>query len=174
VKDFLAFVLQNHYGDLASIVGLAISIIGFGVTLWAVFRAKSAAQAARDAVKKVSVIEVRTSAVADCSTAIQAMQEIERLHRDRDPWQRLPDRYTDVVRLLIAIKANDGQINEVHKVALTGAISQFQGLKKQVERVLVGKATAAPDQMNGIVASQIQRVQEILNHVRGHNLRTGS
>ena len=42
----LSWIAENHVGDLASIAGVAISVIGFLATLWNVRRSKSAAERA--------------------------------------------------------------------------------------------------------------------------------
>lgn len=52
--DWLEQIMQfaGQWGDLSSVVGLLLAIIGFGFTLWGVWRSKSAAEAARDAAQK--------------------------------------------------------------------------------------------------------------------------
>ena len=52
----LAYLVE-HYGDIASVVGLLVTFVGFVVTIWNVRKAKKAAeearQAAREAVARV-------------------------------------------------------------------------------------------------------------------------
>ena len=61
--------LTEHYGDLASVVGLILTIVGFVATIWNVRKAKQTAeearQAAREALSKIGsqilAIEIGTS-----------------------------------------------------------------------------------------------------------------
>jgi hypothetical protein len=71
----------SQWGDLSSIVGLFLAIIGFGFTLWGVWRSKSAAEAARDAAQKAKDAIVHLQTIMDFSAAIIMMEEIKRLHR---------------------------------------------------------------------------------------------
>jgi hypothetical protein len=167
VGPFLAWLSTEHYGDLASVVGLLISLVGFAVTIIATLRAKSAADMAREAVDRVRVIEVRTSTIESCATAIALMDEIRRLHRGRS-WSHLPELYSQVRRLLIAISGNDRQITALQRSELRAVIEQFATLEEQLERILAGKANGSPEKLNGVVAKQLDRVHEVLVAVRSN------
>ena|SRR5271156_2587576 len=71
----LEWIANNHLGDLASLAGVAISIVGFVVAIWNIRRSKSAAEraekAANDARQMIRVFE----AVSDFSAAIAIMEE---------------------------------------------------------------------------------------------------
>jgi hypothetical protein len=68
-RDFLA----THWGDLASLAGLAL-------TIWAVLRAKKAAEQARDAAQQVKERIARLDTVSAVSAAITTLEEIKILH----------------------------------------------------------------------------------------------
>ena len=75
------WIINNSVGELASVAGVIISLIGFAATLWNVGRSKNAAQKAEEA-----AIEAQSSArlfdtVADASKALSMMDEVVRLNR---------------------------------------------------------------------------------------------
>jgi hypothetical protein len=78
---FLHWMEVQRIGDLSGVAGVLISIVGFTVTLWGVFKSKRAAQAAEEAARSTrDRIRLLDTAV-DFSTAIAALEEIKRLHR---------------------------------------------------------------------------------------------
>jgi hypothetical protein len=101
--DLLHWIAKNHLGDLASLAGVAISIVGFGATLWNVRRSKSAAERAEAAANEARRAMRTYQTVADFSAGIAIMEEIKRLHREGriDP---LLDRYAALRKALIGVR----------------------------------------------------------------------
>src|SRR5215471_9371405 len=66
--------LEKHWGDLASVVG-------FVITIYTLFRTKSAAEAARNAAMEVRDRQTRVNTVADFAQVLAIIEEIKRLHR---------------------------------------------------------------------------------------------
>lgn len=80
--------LADHWGDLASVVRLVISVVGLAITIWVSFKAKKAAETAktaaeqaRDAARQVKDRIATLDTLADASAAIAIMEEIKRLQR---------------------------------------------------------------------------------------------
>src|SRR6266849_960441 len=92
-----------HIGDLASIVGVAISVIGFIVTVWNVRRSKSAAERAEAAANEARSLVRGYQTIADFSAAIAIMEEIKRLHRTGQ-LDMLLDRYAALRKVLIGVR----------------------------------------------------------------------
>ena len=91
--SIIQWITENHVGDLASIAGIFITIIGFCVTLWNVWRSRSAAERAEMAANEARRMIRSYETVAEFSSAITLMEEIKRLHRSRQ-LDMLPDRYS--------------------------------------------------------------------------------
>jgi hypothetical protein len=49
VKALIDFIVTNHLADLAGVIGLIITIVGFGFALFGIWRSKSAAERAEEA-----------------------------------------------------------------------------------------------------------------------------
>lgn len=60
----LASYMWEHYGDLASVLGLLISLIGFAITLWTVRKARRAAEEAKHAARE-ALARIRVQVLAN-------------------------------------------------------------------------------------------------------------
>jgi hypothetical protein len=58
-------LMQKPWGDLASIVGLLVSVFGFGWTVWLAWRSKRAAEVAQEEVRSVRQALTRSATIAD-------------------------------------------------------------------------------------------------------------
>jgi hypothetical protein len=75
-----AALVGYHLGDWASVVGLVVAIVGFGVTLAKVTRSKQAAEQAERAVNRMRGLLDQTNAINEFAAAVVIMDEIKRLH----------------------------------------------------------------------------------------------
>jgi hypothetical protein len=162
--DFAAY----DTGDWLSFVGLVLTIIGFAITFLGVFRAASAADRAQAAVANVREDIQRTNLVATFTAAIAVMDEIKRLHRQRDwDYALLLDRYATIRKALVSVKSANPEMSNHHKTALQSSIQHFTDIEETVEQALATR-TDPPDipRLNRIVAEQADNVQEILAEVQ--------
>jgi len=157
--------IAEHWGDLASVVSVVLTIIGFALTIRAAVRSRRAAEEAQRTGKEVMERLRWVDSLGDVKKAISLMDEIKRLHRTRK-WNILPDRYSEVKRVLSAIKGGallDGE----QRRTLTEAIQQLSGIELQIEKVLANKSEAPKvDRLNEIVTKQIDALVEVLEQIR--------
>src|SRR5712691_2865750 len=83
--------LADHWGDLASVAGLAAAT-------WAAIKAKAAADAAQEVKRRIAHLD----ALAEVSAAIATIDVIKRLHRD-SAWSQVMDQYDLVRRHLVRV-----------------------------------------------------------------------
>lgn len=69
--------IQQHWGDVASVAGVLISLVGFVVTIMSVVASTKAAQRAEDAALEVRDKFLRTDTIMELSGAIAIMEEIK-------------------------------------------------------------------------------------------------
>lgn len=74
--------LSEHWGDIASVIGLAL-------TVWLAARAKTAAEQARDAAEQVRDQMTALDSLSEISAAIALLDELKNLQRLR-VWDLLP------------------------------------------------------------------------------------
>lgn len=162
----LKCVTDYRLGDLASIVGLLVAIIGFCVTIISVVRSKKAAERAEDAALQVRQDIAHFETVVDFAAALSSIDEIKRLNRE-GAWRVLPDRYAALRKALISIrKANPG-LSSQHQTHLQSAIQHCSLMEGQVERAL--EAQSAPPRftkLNEILSQQADHLNEILVEIK--------
>src|SRR5712691_311026 len=151
-----------QWGNLASIIGFCLTIIGFAIAIFGIWRSKTAAEQARLAAISARDSLIRYGAIADLSSAIATMGEIKR-HQRQSAWAVLPDRYSELRRCLVTIKASDIQLTDHQHQTLQLAIETFANLEKRVERAaLATGAPPNPAKLNDIVSGQIDEVHAVL------------
>lgn len=159
--------LSQHWGDLASVLGLSLALFGIYRTYRAARQAEGSAQEARKAAVEARDRILKFDLVSDLTRCITIMEEIKRLHR-ANAWHSLPDRYQSLRQLLVAIRGNSGASLSASQVAaLIGAAQQFSNFESSVDEA--NARQAAPDnvvRMNSIVSKQIEKLTEIVVTLR--------
>lgn len=161
MDDFIKWIVANHYGDLASVVAVAISIIGFFFTLLGVFKTKSAAERAETAASELRDSFKLFDAISECSSAISAMEEIKRLQRAA-AWSSLTDRYSHVKRQLIAIKAAKPGLTDQQEIELQSAIQMLTDLETAFEKSIRAPETLNVPKLNIMINSRVDALTEML------------
>jgi hypothetical protein len=138
----MQWLTDYHIGDLASVAGVAISIVGFLVTVWNVRRSKSAAERAERAANDARRLIRDYETLSDFSAAIAIMEEIKRLHRIGQI-EPLLDRYAALRKVLIEVRKMSPSVNQTMDETIQSAITTLSAMETQVERSRA--AGAIPD-----------------------------
>lgn len=155
-----------NWGDIASIAGLGLSLIGFAVTILGVWRSQTAAEQARNAANAVKASIAHYDTIADLSSAVGIMDEIKRLHRQK-AWGILPDRYGELRRRLIALKSYETILTGPQRQIIQETIEKLADLDRRVERCLSqSSAPPNPAKLNEIVTTQLDLVHAVLAAVQ--------
>lgn len=159
-------IVEGHWGDLASVAGVLISLVGFGITIRSVVLSKRAAEKAQESAQRVREGMLRSDTMVDLSAAVSIMDEIKRLHRASGQWPVLLDRYSALKGLLISIRASSPFLREEHRAALLGAMQQFSTIEESVERALASKRPLKVAALNQIVSDQLDKLNELLAFIK--------
>lgn len=164
--SLLEWLARTRAGDLSSLAGLAVSIIGFAITIYTAYRSKSAAQAAETAARETRARLAAFDSMVAISTAIAGLDEVRRLHR-QSAWAILPDRYSALRKALISIRNAAGDLSEAHAASLQAAIQQLANLEQQMDQV-IANPSKAPDfvKLNQVVSKHADRLTEVLEAIR--------
>lgn len=131
----VAWLDDTRAGDLASIAGLFIALVGFAITIWNVRASRAAAlraeQAALDARRAIGFFD----AITELSAAVSALEEVRRLHRDR-AWPMLPDRYIALMKLLNSVRHSSPSLSAQQDAKIQAAIGYLAELEAVVEHAL--------------------------------------
>jgi hypothetical protein len=161
----LEWIADHHLGDLTSLSGVAISIIGFVVTIWNIRRSKSAAEraekAANDARHMIRVFE----AVSDFSAAIAIMEEIKRLHRTGQ-MDILLDRYAALRKVLIGVRKLSPELDRTQSVRIQAAITTLSGMEYQVDKSRAEGNVPNIARLNRLLSTEVDELHGMLVEMR--------
>lgn len=166
MKEFINNMVKNNWGDIASVIGLIITIISFIVILINVLRSKRAAEQAKIAVDQVRENLLKMNTIAEFSSALSSMDEIRRLHR-QEAWAILPDRYSALKKSLISIKGSNPNMSDEYKKVIQSAIQIFSSIESEVETALSLKQSPQDvAKLNQAISKQIDKLQQILIEIK--------
>lgn len=161
-----AWLAKPTTGGVIGAGSLLLTVAGFTVTIIQVRRSKSAAEAAQASALAVQSQLSRFDVVAECFSAIQALEEIERLHR-QGPLHLLPERYNSVRKSLIQVRAMNPAPEEGQMAQLQNAVVQMATLKERVERQLAaGDLTIDAARANRVTSRILQELVEFAATLR--------
>ncbi len=115
-----------YWGDLASLLGLAL-------TIWFAWRAKTASEQARDAARAAQRRIFTFDSIADLSAALSTMQEILRLHK-LEAWDAILDRCAALQLELTRCEHAPG-LPEVNRTSIKTAAAQFRIIMDGIEKI---------------------------------------
>lgn len=162
--DFIARYRINEYSD---VLGLAVTFIGFLVTIWQVIKSRRVASEALDVAKKVRVELSQFEIASEIAAAIAVMEETKRLHRKGD-FDQLPDRYSFLRRSLISLRANASSFSESDLSIFQQAITQLAASEKQIDKYIAAEEKSKIDvpRMNGLMSAHIDSLHELFVRLR--------
>jgi hypothetical protein len=125
--------LQEYWGDLASVLGVVVSIVGL---VWAVRvarGARSAARAAKKATQETTDRIGRTLVVVDLERAVALIQLLKLLHRV-GRWDAALEQYQLLRRMLTSILSRHTDLEADRRTRLAEARNQVSIMEQSVER----------------------------------------
>jgi hypothetical protein len=138
---------EKHWGDVASVVGLGLSIAGFLLTIGIASQTRSAAEKAEAAATNARNSLFHFDAIVEVSRAITIRDEITELHR-RNEWKSLPTRYMSIRLLLVNIKCATSSLSDLQRATIAGVLTQLNSIASKIESAIhSGKGAAPPRQM---------------------------
>jgi hypothetical protein len=159
--------LREQWGNLASVLGLLVGLIGFSLTIWNVVKSKKAAQTAKEAVDEVRERIRAFNTVADLAQAVAILEEIKRLQRARQ-WRVVLDRYATLRKYIIQIGVQHPLLTPERRSVLTGTTRQLleieKGLEKDVDRDDCANTDAA--KLNQVISRQVDQVFRVLTELQ--------
>lgn len=152
---------MSQLGDTVGILGLLVSLAGFGETLYQVKRSRTAAEQSRIAAEQARDRVLELNALNGLDAAIVVLQDIRRLHRMK-AWEALPDRYTSLMIDLRAIRTRTPTLSREHRREIQAVVTQLTTLEDEVERIMSRKGGSEVASMNLTVTQQINRLSDVL------------
>ncbi len=152
-------------GDMASVAGLIITLLGFAITIFKVSRVRAASDQVNEAVQKVREDLRLMESVSDFSSALSLLEDVKRLHR-QNAWHLLPEKYSSLRKLLISIKSSTPSISD-DQSSIQAAISHLSTLERLVDEQSYSKESkVSVPKVNSLVSKQIDTLQEVLIRIK--------
>ncbi len=117
--------VSRHWGDLASVLGLAL-------TIWVAWRAKNASEQARDAALAVKQRMAAVDTAAELSSAIAILHDITRLQRTQ-AWEIIWNIVLDTLRSHLVRSKEAPWLSEKHRMELRLALEEFRIIVGEIE-----------------------------------------
>jgi hypothetical protein len=157
--------LWEHYGDLASVAGLLLTLVGFVVTIWNVRRARRAAEEARQAARE-AVARIGVQLLAnEIGTALQLVREVDAACRDRN-WHAAVYR-GDEARIRLAHLLEDQGLELEERGLISSSIDDLGAILTDLQKLRdagdTGKATTR-------IAKRLHTMITTLSRIRGRIL----
>jgi hypothetical protein len=163
-SGLFSWAIGNHIGDLASIVGLAVSVVGFLVTIYNVVRSRKAAEVAKDAAQR-AINSIRSfEAVVDLSSIIGMLEEIKRTQRSNQ-WSLLPDRYASLRKTLIGLRESHDLV-EHHSSIIQSTIVSLRDIEDAVEKALPNAPTKSYARFNALLSNNIDDLVRVFAELK--------
>lgn len=148
----LATFVADHWGDLASVLGL-------GLTTWAALRAGSAARAAKEVKDRMFSLDTLT----EISAALATLDEIKR-HQRQGAWEVVLDRYAIVRKHLVRVEQMNPGFTDAQQSEFAKTMKQFRIIESRVERARANPEENPIDsaKLNGIISDQADVLERIM------------
>ena len=143
--------------ELLSMMGLVVSLAGFGIAFWQIRRTRSAAESAERAASEAREGISFVTSISDLSQIISQMEQIKELHRNRE-WDRANDRYTPLRQLLTSARA---RLPDETAEVFTRAIIQLREMEKESNNALSGESSIPSASFNNILVDLQQSLDEV-------------
>jgi hypothetical protein len=143
------------WGDTASVIGFALTLTGFVVSIWVTLKSKRAAEQAAEAALQAKDKILKQGALFNFSSALAAMDEIVKLNREKS-WQACLDRHSQLGRILVELNTGIESLSQEQQVKIQGCLQQLKTIENQIEcHVSSGKPEPDVARLNRVVKNQI-------------------
>ncbi len=150
MAEGLAALLDTYrLGDLASIVGLAVALVGFALTFWAAWRARTAAEAAAEAAERAREQVLTFHSTTSLVGVISRMEALKVLHR-AGRIDHMPERYSALAGELMAIRSRNPSLTAEERAIMQRSVLLFRSMEHEIDQ-------AAQDNERHVDIAQLNR-----------------
>lgn len=160
VESALAFA--DTWAGMADVVGVLIAIVGFSLTVWSAWRAKTASEQARSMVEKLREESRRMNFVAECAAAIGVMNQLKVFHREH-AFVALLSHYPLLREKLVSLKSFP-ELTEHQKTDIQRFLTALSRMEATVEACQASSGNAPLDvaKYNRNLAEHADLLQDVM------------
>ncbi|MCX6597406.1 MAG: hypothetical protein NTV70_13680 [Acidobacteria bacterium] len=145
--------------------GFAISIIGFGITIWQIIEAKQAARNAQSAAEHAQAATIRTrasilrvQALSQLERAVHLTRGLKELHR-RQAWELALQSSDQASEALQAFRDASSELTEPERLGIQGSIQELATMRELIEE---GAQPDLPSLLNRALDQQLDKLSVVL------------
>ncbi len=157
--------LSDHWGDIASVAGAGISFLGFTLAIILIWKAATAAVAAKQAALSTKNALAKNLTIADLVRASERLEEIKGLHRNSDCPIAL-DRYYDLRRLLADIRTRHPNLTNPEKGRIQRLVQHFMDIEPDVEAASRGQEPPEVEKLNGPIREAQNMIENTISKLQ--------
>lgn len=162
-EPLIALFAAYPFGDLASVVGLLVALIGFTATIWTAWRSKTAAEAAAEAARQAreQVLNVHTS--TSLASVISRMEALKVLHR-AGRMHQMPERYSTLATDLMAIRSRNRSLTAHERGILQQSVLLLRGMEYEMDQwAQHGETSIDIAQINRAISLALDDISTLLH-----------
>jgi len=153
---------KEHYGDIASVVGLVITLVGFIATIINVRKAKRAAEDARQAAREAVARIGSQLLVNEIGTSLQLVREVDAACRERN-WMLATFR-SDEARTRLATLLDNRRLSETELGAMGSILDEFGAILSDIQKL---QAASESKPIAQRLAIRLHKIITTLGRIKG-------
>ena len=125
--------MLNEAGSVASLAGVAVSLVGLLFAIWHILQLRGETRAAREAAEETHQAVSRELAGVTLTRVSERIEGLKELHRHGE-WYRALDRYPEIRRMLIDIRIRHPKMSDSQRNAIPTVVRRIARMENEVER----------------------------------------
>lgn len=122
---------QLSFSDWLGLAGIALSLLGFGLSLWQILKVKNAAESARDSSQLARDGVRRLDSIIGFTSVARSIDEIKEACR-KDDFERLPTLFDQARKSLITARENNIQLDDADNQNIQKSLVFFKTMELEV------------------------------------------
>lgn len=139
--------MLDDAGSIASLAGLAVSLVGLAIAIWQIMKLRGETRAGNEAAAETRRALQRENAGVNLTRVNERIEGLKELHR-RGEWDRALDRYRPIIELLTEARYGHPEISDDHAAVLHGVIVILGEIEAAVEDRTTDDPQDSPGQFN--------------------------
>ncbi len=145
----------TFWGNIASVFGLLITIGGFGITLYRIYKVHKIARQTRQEIRRAD-ISVELELVSNLFNELRFLQR-----KKEKNWELIQDRYSAIRKKLIVIKERHPDLEDDDKQLLQSGIQHISNIEKVLEKGFENTKFPSSSKLNESIIEISTRITEL-------------
>ena len=155
-----------EWNNLAPILGILVSLLGFSVAVMQIRRTTNAVDAAKLAVDAAREAIIRNQLLTTITRLIERTQEIRSLYAN-EQWDLAYFRYNDVWVMLSNVRSQHPNLGETQSGTIEELVVQLQDIERSLERAVRSRRTPTKVQEHIKALQRLQALSgDLLNNLQ--------